>query len=94
MRRRGDTLICCSDPTWYDLESRGVKPCTVRILSQDEWCEADIPHVKHIRVHRGSDTGPCFTRDILFAGALGELLGKVVLLVCWQDDVTTRYLKR
>ncbi len=83
MKRERDTLVFNSDAGWYELEARGVKPCTVRILSREEWREANVPHAKHIRIHREGEAGTCFTRNITYIGSVGELLGSVVVVVCW-----------
>lgn len=83
MKREGDTLIFNTDSPCFELEARGIKPCTVRIMSKGEWQEANMPLAKHIRIHRGGHWGTCFTRDISYIGSVGELLGNVVVVICW-----------
>jgi len=82
---KAGTVTFKSSPEWYAAEVQGIKPCTVRLMSEDEFCELADYDPEHICIVSAVDEGECFTRLVLSIHRVGSLLGNVLALVCWEE---------
>lgn len=70
---------------WYELERQGAKPCTVRLMSEAEFHELAEYDPLRICIARADDpVGNNFTRTGLGIYRVGGLLGKALVLICWE----------
>ena len=86
MRTYHDTIIFRSTSEWYELERTGAKPNTVRLIDKSEYDQLTTYNYRRVRIEctdGNEDKG--FTRDIVWAGRLDWVLGKVLYMVCWRD---------
>ena len=94
MKIDGDTIKFRSDFYFYNLEERGVKPNTVRILDVgeglkvDEWQKTAFINGSVYRYIEISfvPKNKSFKRRIIWVGRLGNLLGKEIWMFCWKHD--------
>lgn len=84
MKLENATVTFKTSAEWYELERQGVKPCTVRLMSEAEFHELAEYDPTHIVVQKGDDEGTCFTRSGLGIYRVGGLLGQALVLICWE----------
>lgn len=85
MKLNDDLVTFVSDDDWFFAEEGGLKPCTLRLLSDEEWCELNARKPERIRIVRRF-TDEYFTREVSGTYWLGELLGNHVVLIYWWDE--------
>ena len=75
MKLNDDLVTFVSDDDWF----------TLRLLSEEEWCELNARKPERIRIVRRF-TDEYFTREVSGTYWLGELLGNHVVLIYWWDE--------
>jgi hypothetical protein len=79
------TVIFKSSEVWYEVERKGAKPNTVRLMSPDDYLRLAEYNPRHIRIQLGEDEHTCFTRTVKSIFRLGKLLGQVLVIVSWVE---------
>lgn len=82
----GDTIKFASSEEWYELERSGEKPATLRLLSHAEWNRLMHAAPERILIRRSENDGEAFVRRIRSTHVVGDLLGSVVVLICWDPE--------
>jgi hypothetical protein len=85
MRIDDHTIVFRSTNEWYETERGGGKPYTVRWIDHAEWTELITAGIEDVRIEHADLEGTCFTRRVRGVSFLGEMLGRVLLGVCWHD---------
>jgi len=99
MKIEGNTITFKSWPHNYKLEKRGLKPATVRILTNDEEQAAvhafsgnyylfrhiNTPRPK-IRIVVAGTEKAYFERELLSIEKVGEILNAEIWLFCWRHE--------
>ncbi|MGB3944034.1 MAG: hypothetical protein WBK88_04495 [Methanothrix sp.] len=91
MRIEGDTLHAKTGVRFFLDEKFGIKPFTVRMVSEKEWDEIKaawtIEGMTHIQIS-SSYSGDSFRRQITRIWKIGELVGFVQIAIGWRhvDD--------
>jgi hypothetical protein len=83
MKLAADILIVKSAPEWFWVEACAGKNCTVRLVDREEWnriADAD-PTFIEVRLVSGEDA---FRGRITWMGSIGELLGQLLVVICWE----------
>jgi len=89
MRIEGDTLHAKTGVGFFSEEQRGVKPFTVRMVSEKEWDEIRTAWaqggITHICIS-ATYSGNSFRRRITRIWKLGELVGFVQIAIGWDQE--------
>ena len=85
MKLENATVTFKSTEAWYEIERRGDKPSTVRLMSPADYLQLAEYDPTYIVVQKGDDEGTCFTRTVRSIYQLGEMLGTAVVIVCWEE---------
>ena len=97
MKIEGNTIIFKSFLWNYELEKSGKKPCTVRVIPNDErddYMEFTIEYEhrggnsrdKRIRIVKVDDSTEFFERDITHIEQIGSVLYSELTLICWRHE--------
>ncbi|OPZ41513.1 MAG: hypothetical protein BWY94_02409 [Actinobacteria bacterium ADurb.BinA094] len=81
-----DVVKFASSDEWYEIERSGEKPATLRLLSHAEWSRLMHAAPERILIRRAESDGEAFVRRIRSTHVVGDLLGVVVVLICWEPE--------
>jgi len=85
MKIEDNFIIVRSLPYFYAKEKRGVKPNTVRLLTEEEMSQIRYRKPHKIRVGLTTDSGKSFfERTIMDLTVLGSFLGLTLVDISWQ----------
>jgi len=94
MKIDGNTIKFKSNLHFYNLERKGIKPNTVRILEEEEGLEIDKWQKKGFidgNVYRYIEISflpenRFFIRTLTWVGKIGVFLGKEIWMFCWKPE--------
>lgn len=86
MKVRNGTLIVKSTPEYWHAECDGGKSCTVRLVDREEWRGIADADPQYIWVQEVGDEDHAFQREITWMGTIGDMLGQLLVCICWEDE--------
>lgn len=83
MRTQGNRVYFTAERKWFDAERSGEKPNTVRLMDDREWAEIQAADLTGVVIAFDERT---FTRRLTGIFDLGPLLGKHLVIFCWEPE--------
>jgi len=86
-----NTVVFKSEPYFYELEERGLKPNTVRLLDEedarlfDEWM-MDVDEIQYIEIRNKRYSQEWFRRKLTDVSIIGEICGKYLVVFSWRHE--------
>ena len=90
MRIEGDTIFFKTGPEWYFAEKNGLKPFTIRLVTEAEWDDIKCwwngagLH-KNIQIS-STFSGDGFNRPVELIGVCMEGLGQRLIFISWRHS--------
>ena len=97
MKIDGDTIKFKSESYYYDIEQRGLKPNTLRVLNKKEGIDVNkwsAGNPLYIEISVNAELGSIaaftlstpFKKNLVWLGKVGDFLGKEIWMFCWEHE--------
>lgn len=90
------TIVFTSEPYYFGIEQRGLKPNTIRLLTYGQMRQIQpdvetlfVEHIKNIRIvctDERRDAYPPFERELTSIEQIGELCGHYLFVFSWKHE--------